>query len=358
MNGEETSQPVEGEGDGRGIGAYPLDSLLIRTDQRTVHDVLRRAEKGFFILDPEFQRDFVWEPYRQSRLIESILMRIPLPVFYLAENPDGKLVVVDGLQRLSTLRRFVSGELKLTLENNAELDGRTFQTLPPKLQNRVEDAQLTLYIVDAKVPERVRLDIFERVNSGKPLTRQQMRNALYQGPATAFLKREASSGPFLNATAQALNRGEMRDREAVNRFVAFRLLGWRSYAGDMDEFLANGLRRLNESAEDARVALAASFQSSMRANLTVFGKHAFRKHDAEQVSRKVLNLSLFDVFSVGFSLYPEDALVARTETLKEMFFELMLNEDFVRDITYATSNKEQVQGRFEAVETRLAEVMG
>jgi len=356
MNGIDSVNSVEGEGDTPGIGAYPLDSLLIRTDQRTVHDVLRRTEKGFFILDPEFQRDFVWEPQRQSRLIESILMRIPLPVFYLAENPDGKLVVVDGLQRLSTLRRFVAGELKLNLDN-PELNGRTFATLPPKLQNRVEDSQLTLYIVDAKVPERVRLDIFERVNSGKPLTRQQMRNALYQGPATAFLKNEANSQPFLAATAQALNRLDMRDREAVNRFVAFRLLGWRTYADDMDEHLAEGLRRLNGISEDERVTLGSVFEASMRANLAVFGKHAFRKHDAEQTSRKVLNLSLFDVFSVGFAQFPEEAISLRADPIRKMFYQLMADEHFVRDITYATSNKERVQGRFEIVENHLAEVM-
>ena len=150
-------EPIEGLGDPSDIGAYPLDSMMIRTETRTIHDVVvRRVGKGFYIMDPDFQRDFVWDDKRQSRLIESVLMRIPLPVFYLAENTDGKLVVVDGLQRLTTFKRFLGEELRLQLANSP-LHGKTFNGLPPKLQNRIEDTQLTLYLIDSKAPDRARL---------------------------------------------------------------------------------------------------------------------------------------------------------------------------------------------------------
>ena len=163
---------------------------------RTVDDVLRRIKQDRYVLDPEFQRDFVWKDLKQSKLIESVLMRIPLPVFYLAEDSQGKMIVVDGLQRLSTFNRFVDGELQLTLKDQVELNGKRFADLSPKLQNRIEDCNLTLYIIDSKVPERARLDIFERVNSGEPLTRQQMRNSLYSGSGTRFLKRRSWNSSF------------------------------------------------------------------------------------------------------------------------------------------------------------------
>ena len=94
-------------------GDYPIDTLLIRNENRTVHDVLRRIEKETFIMNPDFQRDFIWPEDKQSKLIESVLMRIPLPVFYLAEDEQGRMIVVDGLQRLSTFRSFVNNELRL-----------------------------------------------------------------------------------------------------------------------------------------------------------------------------------------------------------------------------------------------------
>ena len=200
-------------------GDYPLDEVLIRNENRTIYDVVRRIGKGQYVMDPDFQRDFIWPEDKQSKLIESVVMRIPLPVFYLAEDDAGKMVVVDGLQRLSTFLRFVNGDLKLRLADRAELHGRTFDDLEPKLQTRIEDCNLVFYVIDSKVPERARLDIFERVNGGVPLSRQQMRNSLFMGPATRFLKREARTEAFLHATGRSLNTKTMRDREFVNRFL-------------------------------------------------------------------------------------------------------------------------------------------
>src|SRR5262245_61014788 len=169
-------EEVEGLGEAEDgtWGDYPIDTMLIRNENRTVHDVLRRIKQGSFVMDPDFQRDFIWEEDKQSKLIESVLMRIPLSVFYLAEDDDGRMVVVDGLQRLSTFQRFTANQLPLKLPDQIELNKKRFRDLSPKLQNRIEDCNLILYIIDAKVPERARLDIFERVNGGVPLTRQQM----------------------------------------------------------------------------------------------------------------------------------------------------------------------------------------
>src|ERR1043166_9091208 len=126
------------------------------------------------------------------------------------------MIVVDGLQRLSTFRDFTRNKLRLKLPDQPTLNHKRFKELTPKLQNRVEDCNLILYVIDAKVPERARLDIFERVNGGVPLTRQQMRNCLYMGDATRFLKNEATTSLFLKATGQSLGTSTMRDREFVN----------------------------------------------------------------------------------------------------------------------------------------------
>ena len=128
-----TEDKIEGMGDPQegSWGDYPLDSLLIRNDRRTVYEVLRRIEKGGYIMDPEFQRDFIWTREQQSKLIESVVMRIPLPVFYLAEDQEGRMVVVDGRQRLTTLQRFVNNEFQLNLNNRTDLHGKKFKDLSP-----------------------------------------------------------------------------------------------------------------------------------------------------------------------------------------------------------------------------------
>src|ERR1700722_9747513 len=169
-----------------GWGDYPLNAVFVRTETRSVSEVVKRIEAKRYILDPDFQRDFVWPAQKQSKLIESCVMRIPLPVFYVAEAPDGRIIVVDGLQRLSTFRRYLDGDFALTFPTSDDtkpnpLSGRRFDKLDLKLRERIEDTQLTLYVLDEKAPIRAKFDIFERVNSGEPLTRQQMRNCLYNG---------------------------------------------------------------------------------------------------------------------------------------------------------------------------------
>ena len=158
-----TEENVEGlDTDGASWGDYPIDDLLIRNENRTIHDVIRRIHQGNYVMDPDFQRDFIWSEDKQSKLIESVIMRIPLPVFYMAEDDKGRMVVVDGLQRLSTFKQFVDNNLKLYLPDRDELHGKKFADLSSKLQNRIEDCNLIFYIIDSKAPERARLDIFER----------------------------------------------------------------------------------------------------------------------------------------------------------------------------------------------------
>ena len=343
-------QPEEIEGldpESGSWGAYPIDELLLRQENRTIHGVMRRIDRNTYILDPDFQREFVWPPDKQSKLIESVIMRIPLPVFYMAEDEEGRMVVVDGLQRLSTFRRFVKDELPLHLPDRHELHQKRFSDLPPKLKNRVEDCNLTFYIIDSKVPERARLDIFERVNSGVPLTRQQMRNCLFMGAATKFLKEESQTEIFILSTGGSLNRMTMRDREFVNRFCAFRLLYLGDYRGDMDDFLAKCLRRMNEMDAAELSQLSRRFRRGLENNHMLFGEHAFRK-SREPDRRSVLNASFWDVMSTCLCRYARDRVEARADALRNAVHRLLDDEEFNTAITYGPNDARKVKYRFQA----------
>lgn len=353
----EQPEDIEGVEQSQGdLGEYPIDSVLIRTENRTVFDVVRRMEKGQYILDPDFQRDFVWDIDKQSKLIESTIMRIPLPVFYLAEQDDGRIVVVDGLQRLTTFHRFLEDKFALRgLKGASEsFNGAFFKDLAAKFQTRIEDTNLTLYLIDSKVPEQARLDIFDRVNSGVALSRQQMRNCLYVGNATRWLRVQAQSAWFLKATGGSLNAKTMRDRESINRFCGFYLLGIDGYAkvsGDMDEFLASTLKRMNLLAPAHLDNLATKFQTSMQNNYHVFGPHAFRKHTSPDQSRNVINIALFDVFSVVLADRDPAWVGERQGEIRKLFYGLMQNEEFVRAISLGTNSLNNVRARFAIART-------
>ena len=351
-------EEIEGiEEQGAPWGDYPIDSILIRQEPRTVLDVVRRINRGTYILNPDFQRAFLWDVPTQSKLIESILMRIPLPVLYLAENDDGKVVVVDGLQRLSTFQRFLDDQLKLRLPDRSDLDGKRFSDLPEKLQNRVEDCSLTLYSIDSKVPERARLDIFDRVNSGVPLTRQQMRNCLYMGPATRFLAEEAETDQFKRATGGSLKQQTMRDREFVNRFCAFHLLPIEKYDGDMDRFLAAALGHMNRAGDETLDEVREAFRRALTNNHMLFRKQAFRKHEPDQDRRGVINASLWDVMSTGLATYDVMHVLERAEAFTTAFFKLLKDEKFNEAITYGPNDARKVRRRFRMADQLFRETL-
>ena len=339
---------------------YPLDDIMVRSEKRTVSEVVTRIKRGRYILDPDFQRDFVWEKKKQSKLVESCVMRIPLPVFYVAEGEDGRITIVDGLQRLITFSRFLNDRLALTgLGDLHPLTNKRFSQLPLHLQERVEDTQLTLYILDKNAPQRARLDIFERVNGGEALSRQQMRNAIYNGPGTRWLSDMSSSPAFSKATGSSLNRKIMRDREAVNRFAGFHVLGWSSYAnGDMDEFLARAIGRLNSAESDRLVALGRRFTDSMQHNFTLFRFHSFRKSLREAkhgARRSPVNIALFDVLSWAFARMSGSAVEEDGDHIAYCIRMLLDDDSFVHAITYSTNSTKQVHTRFNMVADALSD---
>jgi hypothetical protein len=361
--------PVELEGldssDSRGWGEYSLDSVFVRNESRSVADIIRRIDSNRCILDPEFQRDFVWPEDKQSKLIESCIMRIPLPVFYLAEATDGRIIIVDGLQRLTTFHRFIKGQFRLKGLSSKDskglandLEGKRFAQLSLNIQERILDTQLITYILDPKAPERARLDIFERVNSGVPLTRQQMRNALYSGPATVWLKEAAQGYNFRTVVGGGLEPKTMRDREAINRFCAFLLLKRTNYRGEMDSFLARALTEMNTFTTNTLVDLRRLFDGSMRLNRELFKEHAFRKSlsstDASS-RRQVLNIALFDVCSVclaqqGQKIAGNTSAIIRA---RQAIRDLLQQKEFVTAITYSTNSTQAVTTRFEMAEAAL-----
>lgn len=355
-NGNEEVEGIDSDSGGS-WGDYPLDELLIRNEVRTIYEVIRRIDKGTYIMDPDFQRDFIWPKDKQSKLIESVIMRIPLPVFYLAEDEQGRMIVVDGLQRLSTFQRFLKNKLKLSLPEQKGLDKNYFKDLSSKLKNRVEDFNLTFYIIDPKIPERAQLDIFERVNDSVPLTRQQMRNCLYVGEGTKFLREESKTEIFLKATGKSLNKKTMRDREFINRFCAFQLLGPNSYRGDMDKFLADCLKKMNAMNESDFAGLSAQFRKALESNFILFGKHAFRKHKPNQKDRNPINASLWDVMSTGLSHYKVEHVQAHAESLRQAIYGLLADKDFDAAITLGSSSTRSVMHRFQAAQQAIQEVL-
>lgn len=178
-----------------------------------------------------------------------------------------------------------------------------------------------------------------------------MRNCLYNGRATKWLKEMASSIAFLDATGSSLNAKSMRDREAINRFCAFYLLDVAAYRGDIDKFLALALEKMQDQATNLD-ELAQRFSNAMQINILLFGEHAFRKSLASYLqdtptSRAVLNIALFDVCTVLLADISMQDAIENKQEIQRWIFNLLRNIDFINAITYSTNSTKQVVKRFE-----------
>ena len=299
----------------------PFDpaEIDVITRTMTVDLLLARIRRGVLDLAPDFQRFAgIWTDIAQSKLIESLLLRIPLPTLYAAESGEESWAVVDGIQRLTAIARFVdpaivdASPLRLRgLEYLRAYEGATYQQLPGALQTRIDETELIIHLIRAGTPEPVKFNIFARLNTGgTPLTLQELRHALIPGRARTLLQELASSEDFIRATQGSVKPQRMADREMVLRFLAFRLTEPSEYPrGDLDDFLRQAMRQLNDLPEQQIQNLAGDFSASMSAAATIFGQHAFRKVFAGQRGRLPINKALFESESVALAKFSEDELM-------------------------------------------------
>ncbi len=345
----------------------PFDPTLIRvsTKYMTISLLLDRIEQKALVLTPDFQRKVVWKEVAQSKLIESILIRIPLPAFYVDATDEDKWLVVDGLQRLTSLKRFVLEKtLKLSeLEFLGQYNDMTYDKLPPIFQRRIKETQVTVYLIEPGTPSEVKFNIFRRINTGGlPLSSQEIRHALNsEGPVNNYLARLADSKEFKKATDNSIRDTRMGDREMVLRFLAFTITSYTEYrTTDLDAFLNDKMAELSKMPEEKRTKLENRFLRAMSAAYDIFGDDAFRKRYSASARRSFVNKALFEAWSVNLDRVDDEQirlLKRRQDPLKKKFITLMNQRDFDNAVSQGTGGISKVRLRFKAIEELIAEVL-
>jgi len=353
---------------------FPYDPESIRVDTKPfnislVYDMIK---DGDINLSPDFQRQFVWTDIgARSRLIESIMLRIPLPVFYLAQDHTGPLQVVDGLQRLTVIKQFMDNELRLRdLEYLKDEQGKVFRHDDPsrcidqRFRKRIMQTQIMVNIIDPQTPVDVKFDIFKRINQGgRPLNAQEIRNCM-SSPETRKLLRSLSQSPdFLEATCSSVGTVRMQDQEITLRFAAFRLaeLELQSpYLGNMERFLDQAIETLNHD-PDLYDRLVPAFERGMRNSAHLFGAFAFRKCEPHDLlpgaRRRLMNNSLFTTWSVVLAERDEkevQAVEARSFA-GIVAHELDRDADYYDSVSSGTNDRRRLLYAFEKARALCAE---
>lgn len=400
--------------DGRPVGVEveislpsnePFDPASISIEPKVIpmDTLLRRLRQGSIRLAPSFQRNYVWDIERRSQLIESLMLRIPLPMFYVAANEDGSWDVVDGLQRLTTIRDFLLGEETNDKGEKAfpiaipfqladlefwgdRFNKKTFRQIcadrkQARIVNNIMETEMRFTVINPGTPEEVKRNIFKRINTGgMPLTAQEIRHALYQGHASKLLQDLVKKNAFTKAVDNSIDDSRMAARELALRFLAFHLLGAANYSGDMDRFLSNAMRVINQAphistAQLERIfhphqpptitavsldVLNATFERSMKRCRQFFGVYAFRKAVPGH-RRTPVNKALFDSWSTIMAEMPDEdfqSLVISKPEFLEAYEKLLQQDEFERAISRDASSITGVRYRYRILKKLVTDILG
>lgn len=341
---------IDGESDeGYPAGEIKPDTFIpadVNIGQKpiNIYNLMERLENEEIELNPSFQRHGnLWPLEKQSQLIESLMLKIPIPAFYFNTADDDRWIVIDGRQRLTTFLNFLVGEKdkdgkrekkKFTgLQYLRDFNGFTFDDLPRQYARRIKETPIIAFTVEKGTPDEVVFNIFQRINTGGVvLNDQEIRQALYQGRATSLIQYLAESEEFLQATQGAISAERMADREYVTRFLAFTEIDYRKeYKGNIDNFLIKVLKLVNTYDEKKIADIENNFRKVMKYCNVIFEKYAFRKYNTNW-RRGPVNKAIFEIWAVCFSELTNvqlDKIVKEKKLFLEEFGRLLQNQEFV-----------------------------
>lgn len=314
---------------------YNLSILQEKAKERTVktqsieYDIetlIKKLDKNIIKLDPEYQRRHRWDNKTSSKLIESLILNIPIPIIYISQDVDvdketfdneSRYSVIDGQQRLTAIKKFLKGKFILEgLETLSELNGCSYNDLPPFLTRRLEERSIKCLRIDSTLDAQVKLDIFERLNSGSvKLEAQELRNAIYSGLFNNIIKELSQDINFRqllqinNESPESNNKvKQMEDVEIVLRFFALKDNRYELYKKTKDrgfsDFLNDSLNEFNQLHSEKLNKLKNEFLKTMYFINTTYGSSAFAKFKYINESNELklqskFNIAVYDAFAIS-----------------------------------------------------------
>ena len=359
------NEAIEGSDEGDLTLEGGSDGVAISKNDRSLAEFYRWFKNGRLVIDPEWQRSYIWDRRRASKLIESFLVDIPVPVIYLAKNEVTKYEVIDGVQRLTSIFEFFDGKFKLTsLELVPDANGRAFAELSDVLQHKLEETTLRTFELSPNTSKNLLFIIFERLNTGGvALNEMEIRNCIFRGSLNSLIKRLTEVPEFVQCVSQTGMQRRMLDRALILRFFAFYERGYQKAQAGLKAYL-NEFFHYYRNPQAAKLdELEKRFRMAMRASLTVFGDHAFRlrKHDRKKAGEWAgrINASIFQVIAVSFTAYDLHQITQRADAIYEEYLDLIATDElWVECVTKSTGDPTKIRYSFEMWQERLADLMG
>jgi len=319
--------------------APPDRRLITQPYDLNVRTIVSQIDDKSLIVKPPYQRGYVWDDGRASRLIESLLMNIPIPACYFAEEQSGVSNVIDGQQRLHSIWRYYYNHFNLrSLRTLTEYNGKFFKDLSEREQRLILGRTIRCIVITQESHPEIRFEVFERLNTGSvQLTDQEIRNAIYRGPFNDLIKSLAEQARWLRVLNKTRLDKRMRDDELVVRFFAVQDR-YREYQAPLRSFLNEyTVSKLKDFNDLEKNRLTALFEETVDKVIEVFGDHAFRMYNNGW--ERQLNRALFDAVMLIFSKIPENQLITSRAKIEEKLLNLYDDKSFAQAIGRSTADK-------------------
>jgi len=341
--------------------------IALDKSDRSLSEFHRWYKVGRIIVDPEWQRNYVWDKQRASKLIESFLLDIPVPVVYLNKMSDGKYEVIDGLQRLTSVFNFFDNKYQLhNLDVRTDLNGKTFQNIPGKDQSKLEDVTLRSFEITHGSRD-IQFIVFERLNTGGvKLNDMEIRNCLYRGVLNDLIKELAETPDFKKAVGQEGLSKRMQDRALILRFLAFHERTYLKCQHGLKRFLNEFLEYYRDAKPEKIEEYRNVFIHSMKACVTVFGAHSFRlKNDTVRPGSKSggewatrLNMAIFPVIATSFVRYDLGRITRAADAIYEEYLDMITSDhQWVDRVRRANAETARLQYTFGTWYDRLEKAL-
>lgn len=333
-----------------------------------------KFKRGKLLVQPEYQRQYVWDIKKASRLIESCLLDIPLPVIYLSEEKDGRENVIDGQQRLTSLFSFIDGLMpdgsvfKLTgVRVFPELNKKTFRDLDESHQDKIRYYKIRTITFKKESQSDLKFEIFERLNTGSvSLNDQELRNCIFRGPYNDLLRELSEDPDFRYLLSLDKPEKRMRDVELVLRFAAFHNQTFLKYKAPIKKFLNDEMDSNRNISPQRLQEIKSAFKNAVSIIRSLLDKNAFKRfYGGDEKDRngywepKQFNASLFDILMYSFAKEDKNKLFQHLDSIREGLIVLMTSDkEFVDSIELSTSSVQAVTKRFDKWRATLQATLG
>lgn len=361
---EEETQATEEEAD---EPSTVVRRIFTAPSDPPISSLRTKEQSGDLDLRPFFQRRRVWDAARQSRLVESVILEVPLPIFYFAETQDGREEVIDGQQRLTALFAFLDNDLELRGLKELPFNGKRFKDLDKTIQRQFRNYSLRTITFKKESDDELRFKIFERLNTGAvPLNDQELRNCVYRGPYNQLLIDLSGDPDYMRLMGLKGPEKRMRDVEYVLRFASFYHATYLRYKPSMSRFLSEDMRKHQNSDHDEQEALRRAFKTSVMLNWSLLGSNGFKRYYRGDSAKspngrwetKKFNASLFDILMSSFADADKNQVMRNLDAIREALIVLMTeNQDFIDAIELSTSSSRMVRKRFDLWRNALDQIL-